>query len=122
MRRILRTRKANDFCAICGICAGLTNMQSALEKLRRLRLRKVVSSTPPPTPPVPRDKTQGLGVRASFQSANDSRRTQAELSALVNEGWEPLAWANRLNQLADLCQELNPELAEQHRKRAAAII
>ena len=41
--------------------------------------------------------------------------------AHVNPGWEPGPWADRLDYLAGLCEKLNPNLAADHRRRAAAI-
>ncbi len=40
----------------------------------------------------------------------------------VNPGWTPKAWAARLQQLADRCEALRPELAVQYRTWAGNII
>jgi hypothetical protein len=39
----------------------------------------------------------------------------------VNPGWSPAAWAERLQQLADRCEALHPELAAQYRAWAANV-
>lgn len=98
-------------------------MQSALEKLRALRLKNEASNTTPLPSPVPRREEQSSDGRVAvmFHWPKYSMRTTRELAALVNEGWAPLAWADRLEQLAAGCESLNPELAAQYRKQAAKI-
>ena len=41
--------------------------------------------------------------------------------AHVNPGWEPGPWADRLDHMADRCEADHPDMAEDHRRRAAAI-
>lgn len=36
----------------------------------------------------------------------------------VPAGWSPANWVKRLRTLADLCEELHPDLAAQHREHA----
>ncbi len=42
-------------------------------------------------------------------------------SGYVNPGWTPAAWAARLQQLADRCEAIRPELAAQYRAWAANV-
>ena len=43
------------------------------------------------------------------------------LGGLAPDGWMPAGFADRLEQLAAGCESLNADLADQHRKQAAAI-
>lgn len=104
-------------------------MRTTLEKLRSLRAKRELSSRLQTCPPsaVPPQRTtykaECVPYRVpSSQEAARHSRIDRSFEGLVNEGWEPLAWANRLKQLADLCQALNPALAQQHRERATAIL
>lgn len=47
--------------------------------------------------------------------------TEPDLAGLIPDGWAASAWLDRLEQLAVGCESINPELAAQHRKRAAEI-
>jgi hypothetical protein len=43
------------------------------------------------------------------------------LGGLVPDGWQPLAWAVELERKADCCEAMNPALAADYRRQAAAI-
>ena len=47
--------------------------------------------------------------------------TDNPLSGLVPSGWDPLRFADRLEQMADGCQDLNPDTATEHRRKDVAI-
>lgn len=43
------------------------------------------------------------------------------LAGLVNPGWTPRGWRDRLRQIADACQAVRPDLAAEHRTNADRI-
>jgi hypothetical protein len=43
------------------------------------------------------------------------------LAGLVNPGWTPTGWRDRLRQLADACEAVRPDLAGEHRANANRI-
>jgi len=58
---------------------------------------------------------------STFDQVGHLPNADPTLGGLVPEGWEPARFADRREQLADLCEPTHPDAAAEHRRVAAAI-
>jgi hypothetical protein len=69
----------------------------------------------------PTEDAQPGGVSAFGQGEHLGRADGVIGGPDIPAGWSASSWADRLNQLADQCKVVNPALAAEHRRNAAAI-
>ena len=62
-----------------------------------------------------------LDVSTFGQGEHVGRADGANGGPDIPAGWSASSWADRLDQLADQCEAVNPSLAAEHRRNAAAI-
>ncbi len=81
-----------------------------------------------PKGPAPEDAHEGAKMLtpldvSPFGEGEHLRPAERATSDLppIPDGWTPMGWADRLDQLAGACESVNPDQAAEYRRQAAAI-